>query len=125
MGGGSLAARTAGAIPQPNGMGGGGAAASYPAAVKTDGSRPPIQQDILAVFNSSNAQASDVGTSTDQVGQPGPARCSRPPPAASLMRVWLHACKVCWTYQSDFDVCPSSPSLIRQGKDVTFLKEYT
>lgn len=67
-GGASLAARTAGAIPQPNGIGGGGAAASYPAAVKTDGGRPPIQQDVLAVFNSSNAQASDVGTSTDQVG---------------------------------------------------------
>ena len=74
MGGPSLASRTAGAIPQPNGMGGGGAGAPYPAAVKTDGSRPPIQQDILAVFNSSNAQASDVGTSTDQVGQPGPMK---------------------------------------------------
>ncbi|KAK9833208.1 hypothetical protein WJX74_010485 [Apatococcus lobatus] len=68
MGGSNLAARPAGAMPQSNGMGGGPAGASYPAAtVKTDGNRPPIQQDILAVFNTSNAQASDVGTSTDQV----------------------------------------------------------
>ena len=87
MGGGSLAARTAGAIPQPNGMGGGGAAASYPNAVKTDGSRPPLQQDILAVFNSSNAQASDVGTSTDQVGQPGHEKLRQSGPPLCCMLV--------------------------------------
>ena len=73
MGGSNLAARTAGALPQPNGMGGGGAGAAYPAAVKTDDQRrTPIQQDILAVFNTSNAQASDVGTSTDQVRHSDP-----------------------------------------------------
>ena len=66
--GASLAARTAGALPQPNGMGMGGTglAASYPAAVNSGGGRPQIQNDILAVFNASNAQASEVGTSTDQ-----------------------------------------------------------
>ncbi len=57
-----------GALAQPSGMGMGGVgpAASYPAAVNSGSGRPQVQEDVLAVFNASNAQASEVGTSTDQ-----------------------------------------------------------
>ncbi|KAK9864910.1 hypothetical protein WJX84_000889 [Apatococcus fuscideae] len=71
-GGGSLAARTAGALPQTNGAGnggayGGGAAASYPAAGTSGTGRTAVQEEALAVFNTSNAQSSEVGISVDQV----------------------------------------------------------
>ena len=74
-GGGSLAARTAGALPQTNGAGnggayGGGAAASYPAAGTSGTGRTAVQEEALAVFNTSNAQSSEVGISVDQVGMP-------------------------------------------------------